>query len=254
MSRFLAISRSFSMRLRREMTMLRRSVSILSTLARTSRPMYSPMSPGRRTSTWEAGRNTGTPMSTSRPPLILRITRPSTTSPSRVVSMIRCQFSMRSALRLLSSTIPVSSSIFSKSTWTLSPTFSSAALSNSSRAIRPSLLSPTSTTTSSPAKPMTLPSRIEPGVNCPTCLESRSSIPPLALAPKACESSAAASSSPMPRDAIRFSSIMWKCSRRPQMRWPNQSAQPCRSERHRSRLDPTRRFLAEGSCGPVHPE
>jgi hypothetical protein len=34
--------------------------------------MYSPMSAGRRMSTCEAGRKTGTPMSTSRPPLILR--------------------------------------------------------------------------------------------------------------------------------------------------------------------------------------
>ena len=40
------------------------------------RPMYSPMSGGRRMSTWEAGRKTGTPMSTSRPPLILRVTLP----------------------------------------------------------------------------------------------------------------------------------------------------------------------------------
>ena len=31
------------------------------------------MSPGRRMSTWLAGRNTGTPMSTSSPPLIFRV-------------------------------------------------------------------------------------------------------------------------------------------------------------------------------------
>ncbi len=39
MSRFLALSRSSSMSLRRLMTMFLRSVSILSTLARMSRPM-----------------------------------------------------------------------------------------------------------------------------------------------------------------------------------------------------------------------
>ncbi len=38
------------------------------------------MSAGRRISTWLAGRNTLTPISTSRPPLILRVTMPVTTS------------------------------------------------------------------------------------------------------------------------------------------------------------------------------
>jgi hypothetical protein len=52
------------------------------------RPMNSPMSCGRRISTCEAGRKTGTPMSTSRPPLIFACTLPSTMSPSLVVSTI----------------------------------------------------------------------------------------------------------------------------------------------------------------------
>ena len=86
--------------LRRQMTMLRRSSSILRILASISWPMNSPMSPGRRMSTWQAGRKTGTPMSTSRPPLILRMTRPLTASPSLVVSTMRSQSRMRSALRL----------------------------------------------------------------------------------------------------------------------------------------------------------
>ena len=64
------------------------------------RPMYSPMSAGRRMSTCEAGRKTGTPMSTSRPPLILRVTLPETGSPSFLDSMILFQPVMRSALRL----------------------------------------------------------------------------------------------------------------------------------------------------------
>ena len=42
----------------------------------------SPMSAGRRMSTWLAGRKTLTPMLTSRPPLILRVTTPVTMSPS----------------------------------------------------------------------------------------------------------------------------------------------------------------------------
>ena len=56
--------------------MFRRSLSILRILASIFCPMYSPMSAGRRMSTWLAGRNTGTPMSTSSPPLILRVTLP----------------------------------------------------------------------------------------------------------------------------------------------------------------------------------
>ena len=65
-------SRSSSSSLRREMTMFMRSASILMIRARIGLPMKSPMSCVRRMSTWLAGRNTGTPMSTSRPPLILR--------------------------------------------------------------------------------------------------------------------------------------------------------------------------------------
>ena len=60
------------------------------------------MSAGRRISTWLAGRNTLTPISTSRPPLILRVTVPVTMSFSWTVSITFSQASIFSALRLLS--------------------------------------------------------------------------------------------------------------------------------------------------------
>ncbi len=66
----------------RETTMLRRPSSILRIMHWMSRSMYSAMSLGRRISTWLAGRKTLTPMSTSRLPLILRVTQPETTSSS----------------------------------------------------------------------------------------------------------------------------------------------------------------------------
>jgi hypothetical protein len=78
----------------------------LEDLRRGSRPMYSPMSWGRRMSTCEAGRKTGTPMSTSRPPLILRmhLALDDVALPCGVDD--RCQAMMRSALRLESSISP----------------------------------------------------------------------------------------------------------------------------------------------------
>ena len=85
------------------------------------------MSGGRRMSTWLAGRKTLTPMLTSRPPLILRVTVPVTTSPSCTVSMTFSHFSIFSALRLLrtimprSSCRPAMSSTSSSSTWISSP-------------------------------------------------------------------------------------------------------------------------------------
>ena len=94
-----ASSRSTSINLRRLMTMLRRSRSIFSTAARIVRPTKSPTSPGRRTSTCDAGKKTGTPMSTRSPPLILRRTFPSTTSPSFFDCSNNSQPRMRSALR-----------------------------------------------------------------------------------------------------------------------------------------------------------
>ena len=79
------VSRSSSMSLRREMTMFMRASSILMMRASISLPMNSPMSPVRRiVDLATPGRNTGTPMSTSRPPLILRRHAPLTTSPSLV--------------------------------------------------------------------------------------------------------------------------------------------------------------------------
>jgi hypothetical protein len=60
-------------------------------------------------------------MSTSRPPLIFLVTMPSTTSPSFCVSTMRCQASMRSALRLESWMRPSSPSRSSRRTSISSP-------------------------------------------------------------------------------------------------------------------------------------
>ena len=68
------------------------------------------MSAGRRMSTWLAGRNTFTPISTSSPPLILRVTTPVTTSSSWTVSITFSQASIFSAFRLLSVIMPRESS------------------------------------------------------------------------------------------------------------------------------------------------
>ncbi len=57
-------------------------------------------------STWLAGRNTATPMSTSRPPLIFRVATPVTTSFSCTVSMTCIQASIFSAFRLLRVIMP----------------------------------------------------------------------------------------------------------------------------------------------------
>jgi hypothetical protein len=108
------------MSLRRLMTMLRRSSSILRISARMVLPMNSPMSLGRRTSTCEAGRKTGTPMSTSRPPLIFRMPR-AFDDVAFGLGRDRSQPRMRSALRLESFTMPESSSTASSSTSTVSP-------------------------------------------------------------------------------------------------------------------------------------
>ena len=62
--------------------MFMRSSSILMMRASISWPMNSLMSLVRRMETWLAGRKTGTPMSTSRPPLIFWMTRPRTVAPS----------------------------------------------------------------------------------------------------------------------------------------------------------------------------
>jgi hypothetical protein len=64
-----------------EMTMLRRSFVDLEDDRVDVRPIQSLISPGRRMSTCDAGRNTGTPMSTSRPPLIFLVTLPATGRP-----------------------------------------------------------------------------------------------------------------------------------------------------------------------------
>ena len=72
-------------------------------------------------STWLAGRKTLTPMSTSRPPLILRVTLPLTTSPSWYLEMTISQARMRWAFVRERTISPVSSSMPSSRTSTLSP-------------------------------------------------------------------------------------------------------------------------------------
>ena len=76
---------------------------------------------GRRMSTWLAGRKTLTPMSTSRPPLILRVTLPLTTSPSWYLEMTISQARIRWAFLRERTISPVSSSIPSSRTSTSSP-------------------------------------------------------------------------------------------------------------------------------------
>ena len=126
------------------------------------------MSAGRRTSTWLAGRKTFTPMSTSSPPLIFRVATPVTTSPSWTVSITFSQASIFSAFRLLSvimpresSTRPWMSSTSSMRTLTMVPgSGSSSPSSHSLRKMIPSLLYPTSTSTTSPSTRRTRPSTI----------------------------------------------------------------------------------------------
>ena len=72
-------------------------------------------------STWLAGRKTLTPMSTSRPPLILRVTLPLTTSPSLCLEMTISQSRIRCAFLRERTISPVSSSTASRRTSTSSP-------------------------------------------------------------------------------------------------------------------------------------
>jgi hypothetical protein len=76
---------------------------------------------GRRMSTWLAGRKALMPMSTSSPPLILRVTLPVTTSPTRCTEMTRSQARMRWAFLRERTTSPVSSSMPSSRTSISSP-------------------------------------------------------------------------------------------------------------------------------------
>ncbi len=133
---------------------------------------------------------------------------PSTGSPSLEVSTIFCQAIWRSALRFESWIRPPSPSMDSSRTSMLSPTLSSLRLGNSSLGMSPSLLRPTSTTTSSPEKPMILPWMSVPVSRESMRSSSRSSMPPVARSPRASESRASASASSIPSDAISVSSIM----------------------------------------------
>ncbi len=187
-----AVVRSSSISFRREMTMFLRSASIFRIFASISRPMNSPMSPGRRMSTCDAGRNTGYPMSTSSPPLIFRMTRPRTVSPSFFVSTMRCQFSRRSALRFDSTISPLSDSIVSSHTSTTSPMSMELLSSHSPCGMTPSLLRPTSTTTSSPARPTIRPFSSVPALRLS---DSGLSIESMSSRPVSAERSASTESS-----------------------------------------------------------
>ena len=174
-----------------------------------SRPIQSLISPGRRMSTWLAGRNTGTPMSTSNPPLIFLVTLPWTGSPSFLDFMMASQLMIRSALRLLIFTNPVSPSTSSSRTRTSSPTFTLSGSSNSVLSSTPSLLRPSSTTKSSPTVLLTLPLMIAPGVKSWTSspwtnLERSTSSPPcslrLAASPRATATAESTSSSRSPSE------------------------------------------------------
>ena len=104
----------------------------------------------------------GTPISTSSPPLILRVTRPVIISPSLYLEITRSQPRMRSALRLDNLMRPESSSTASNRTSISSPIFISDEPSNSNIGIMPSDLNPQSTTTLSPTILSIFPLRTEP--------------------------------------------------------------------------------------------
>jgi len=123
-----------------------------------SSPMNSFTSRARRMLTWLAGRNAGTPMSISRPPLIFLVTLPWTVSPSLCASITRCQFILRSALRLESWINPSgfsSSSISTVISWPILGR--SASFSNSRGLITPTVLAPISTMKRSFSALMTRP-------------------------------------------------------------------------------------------------
>ena len=188
--------------------MFRRSSSILRMTASMLRPIQSEISPGRRMSTCDAGRNTGTPMSTSRPPLIFFVTLPETGSPSFLVFMMASQLMIRSALRLLIFTNPVSPSTSSSRTLTSSPILTSFGSSNSPRSRMPSLLRPSSTTQSSPAVPLMRPLMIDPGLKTVTSSPGISSPRSSALVPRASRTATSMSSSKSVRPLIRLKSTM----------------------------------------------
>jgi len=252
----LASARRSSISRRRETTMLRAPTSILRIFASIFRPTYSPTSEGRRMSTWLAGRNTGTPMSTSSPPLIFRETTPSTTSPSFLVARIRSHARMRSALRLERTTSPLSDSTASSRTSTLVPGLACSGLANSCRFTTPSLLSPTSTNTSLPATLTTLPVRIDPTWNCAAafCMASSTSAG-APWPPSAAASSLRTCSSLMPKELMSSRSTM--CSQhppyvrgraRPQRLQPRPS--PCRRQARRTVRSPVARPAGKSQYAP----
>jgi hypothetical protein len=160
-ARSLALARCSSMSLRREMTMLRRSLSILRILASIVWPMYSPTSAGAADVDLRRGQEHGHADVDQQAALDLAQDAALTMSPSLVLSTMRRQLRMRSARRFETRIIPVSGSMSSTSTCTSPPTCTSDESSHSSSGTMPSLLSPRSRSASLPLSATTFAFRME---------------------------------------------------------------------------------------------
>ena len=104
-------------------------------------------------------------MLTVRPPLTLPLTLPSMVPPSLQMLQMRSQFFFCSALPWESTTMPSSSSIFSRSTSTSSPSFNDPGSRNSYFGMTPSDLYPMSTNTSLERISIIFPFTTIPSVN-----------------------------------------------------------------------------------------
>ena len=204
----LLLRRSSSISLRLDITILRFSTSILRILLSISFPINLLISPGRLISTCEAGRKTGTPISTSKPPLIRLMTLPLTISPSFLVSIIVSQPLMRSALRLLNGMSSPAESISSSRTSTSLPGSISSELSNSLASTTPSLFRPISIMTSLPIWDTIVPLRIVPGSRESTFVFSTSSRYSLSSSPNISLTRSSSSSCDRPSLLIIFLSTI----------------------------------------------
>ena len=176
-SRF--FSRSPSRITLRDTTMLRRRLFSLMILNSNIWPNRSSMFGTRRRAICEPGRNASTPMiSTVTPPLILRVSMPSTGSSASWASRIFSQTRRKSAFFLESTTMPSSSSRLSRRTSTSCPGSIPSRSLNSSRATAPSLLNPNSRMTMVSVTRRTFALTISPSRKSPmvmACSESKAS-------------------------------------------------------------------------------
>src|SRR5213594_669555 len=181
---FFFSSRSSSRTERRESTTLPRRRLSLMTLDRIVWPtMEARFFTGRR-STWEPGRNALTPTSTARPPLTTSTTRPSTGAPFSYAWVIASQTLILSALSFERTMSPSESSLASRYTSISSPTFGRVPWRwNSSIGMAPSLLYPTSTSTSLEPTWTTRPRTTSPSSNSVTPVPYQSSIRSSAASP-----------------------------------------------------------------------